>query len=1647
MVHSLFSAGLALAIMVLGGTAARAQTEHPQPPLPITVWPADYVPLSSDTGGVPSYLQLSRASNPNGLDGDLGQAWGVPLPFPFRFLGSGPFTRINVGAKGYVTLGESATDQTVTRGAAEYLFRSSAPKNVIAAWWGDHFCDPVHGILAMVRGDAPHREFIIEWSRCSMRSGSGGSETTFEAQVSLLEGSDVIRVRYGEVRGPGGPGWEGLSWGLKGAVGSGAMGPDRSGELNQCYPRQGEGEVPACTLDDFPAEVVIQYGRSPDGDLTGRPGQSTVAVHQTELEVKADLTLLNAGASQLDQAGFEFYLAAPNAGTVDAPGNIKVHSHPHLERLAAGETKRIASEFAFTKPPTGTYRLCAALAVSGPDRERDQSNNWVCFQDSIGIGPDLVGEIQSPAFGEPGGRVQVPVRIRNVGNALASGFDYRIILSPADIGSAEPPRTIFSDSIAGLAEGVELALPLEVDLPAIIREETYFMSLELDFYQELDEANRANNLAVSPSPMVNRRPKLAISPGPSVTLPDGCYFGEPVVAEFEVCNSGDAIALNFRPGVILGDGGLFNLDEDPIAAASPAFCGSSVAQSCEAEGETEVSCGSNFCRPACTFDAECGSGRTCREDRVLEALNGLPGARSCQNLLLPLGATKRSERCQTYSVQGRIPTHDGYGRPLVAGVKRLFVVSDVLHTLSQPYPDVVGTNEFACRPALIDLAVVEMGPDAPLVAGKSAPVTMEVENLGFGGSHPTTFRYRYVLSATRDISTYQIPLQIPATGGAGVATIDRRGSVRRTDLVHLPADLVPGEYYLGLILDPDDEHRELDKRNNAYAHPNPIVVGPRGLQIDTSRLPRAVVGSLYTHSLLASLGTGSYVWTASALPAGLVLSESGVLSGIPSDAGNFAFVVSVEAAGFTAERVLALEILAPQSRLEIVTHHLPIAIKNVPYGRRFDPASQRMEEGVQLVASGGRPPYRWMLDPELPDNWLPEGFGDPSEDGWIRGQPSPMSTSRSFGVVVVDSLGSRARASLEIVVVGGADLAIRDRTFPLASSGDPFRGCVVALGGDGTFRWELDADSLPPGLESEQAGAELCLMGVPRACGSYALALRVADSLGQRASQTVGLDVDCGIIRLESSSPRPVRRGETLSLQLIAYPSNSPSFSMYGGRLPEGLTLHEDGLISGTVNADAPFGAYDAVIELRDDQGRRSLNPFAMRVRTEPSEPKAQTTRRTGCSTAGPGALPSFATVLLGAVALCRRRPNGPRSRKVVLTCLVALLGAGAAACSQDQVITTLARCTEVPCQEDFTCDENDGQCKCGGAQGIPCGPAERCSLEPQPNCVTDLCTFSQCGQGQSCDPTTGECHCGTDVCADDEWCLDHVCVERSPCDGVSCTDGSSCDPEDGLCKCGGQACPETEVCIDARCSFSRCIGVSCGPNEFCDEHDGSCHCGSLDGPLCGTGESCVGDGETATCESTELCDDVVCDGGTVCDPADGLCRCGGIGADHPICDPEQTCIAGECRGGLLCEPSGIPKSCAPGLACDPSDGFCKCGGKGGDICIDGDLCTTLEGAPRCTSACALLANPSDCPAGEACFFDGLQAHRSGFCAVSGGESLGGPCSSPVECGPGLNCGPDGRCLKVCSTSDAPTYCRSVGDDLVCIPFEADTPYGTCQPL
>ncbi|MFZ2054567.1 MAG: FG-GAP-like repeat-containing protein [Candidatus Aminicenantales bacterium] len=208
------------------------------------------------------------------------------------------------------------------------------------------------------------------------------------------------------------------------------------------------------------------------------------------------------------------------------------------------------------------------------------------------------------------------------------------------------------------------------------------------------------------------------------------------------------------------------------------------------------------------------------------------------------------------------------------------------------------------------------------------------------------------------------------------------------------------------------------------------------LVISTSSLPDGVVGAPYSAALMADGGTAPYTWTlnSGALPDGLSLGYGGVISGTPTAAGIYHFIIRVDdsTGDFdTQELSLFIDDDGQADPLAITTTYLPSGVLYNWYG-------------AKLEATGGVWPRTWSLA----SGSLPPGLGLDSDgviSGTIEKEPyvDPPKTY-SFSVVVTDGAGTSSPSkalSITVNLSTGNYLTISGMVYD--ENGDPLNGVVM----------------------------------------------------------------------------------------------------------------------------------------------------------------------------------------------------------------------------------------------------------------------------------------------------------------------------------------------------------------------------------------------------------------------------------------------------------------------------------------------------------------------------------------------------------------------------------------------------------------------------
>lgn len=330
--------------------------------------------------------------------------------------------------------------------------------------------------------------------------------------------------------------------------------------------------------------------------------------------------------------------------------------------------------------------------------------------------------------------------------------------------------------------------------------------------------------------------------------------------------------------------------------------------------------------------------------------------------------------------------------------------------------------------------------------------------------------------------------------------------------------------------------------------------GSGPLSITSTTADDGVVGVAYSNAVAATGGQGlkSFIITGGALPAGLSLSTSGVISGTPvGPVGTSNFTVQVSDSANTPatdSQALSIDIVLP---LDIASVSLP-------------DTSVGEEYAGSIVAAEGTPPYAFsVVEGELPAGLA---IGD---DGLVTGTVLPSAKTETFTIEVSDSSSpqlthlytDRVGVTLEITTAALAD----------ATGGVEYSDTIGVRGGLPPYEFSLTGGALPGGLEGPDP-ADGTISGTPEpACtaSNAVLTVQVTDDDTPAQSDTragIDLTVNPATLDITTSAMANARLDTAYDQRIVASGGVPPySFAITSGSLPNQLSLNAGtGSITGT---------------------------------------------------------------------------------------------------------------------------------------------------------------------------------------------------------------------------------------------------------------------------------------------------------------------------------------------------------------------------------------------------------------------------------------------------------------------------------------------------
>lgn len=335
-----------------------------------------------------------------------------------------------------------------------------------------------------------------------------------------------------------------------------------------------------------------------------------------------------------------------------------------------------------------------------------------------------------------------------------------------------------------------------------------------------------------------------------------------------------------------------------------------------------------------------------------------------------------------------------------------------------------------------------------------------------------------------------------------------------------------------------------------------LTVAAPTIVLPPTTLPDATIGTAYSTALnVASGGTApySYAVSAGALPAGIVLSSAGALSGTPTADGTFNFSVtatdsSTGTGPYTATQSYSLQsdILPPVANAVSAT---------VAYGASAAPIALNITGGAAAsVAVSGAAAHGTATAGGTTISYQPTaGYAGPDTFTYTATNAAGTSAPATVTITVSAPTLTVTPSAALTTPVGAA----YTQTFTFAGGAAPYSGYSVT--------------GLPAGLSITGTTADsVTVSGTPTAAGAFSLNVSATDNstgTGPFAhGQVFGLTVSAPTM---SITPAPgtlaLTYGAAFSQAFAASGGVAPySYSLAAGSLPPGMSLTSAGVLSGT---------------------------------------------------------------------------------------------------------------------------------------------------------------------------------------------------------------------------------------------------------------------------------------------------------------------------------------------------------------------------------------------------------------------------------------------------------------------------------------------------
>jgi hypothetical protein len=260
--------------------------------------------------------------------------------------------------------------------------------------------------------------------------------------------------------------------------------------------------------------------------------------------------------------------------------------------------------------------------------------------------------------------------------------------------------------------------------------------------------------------------------------------------------------------------------------------------------------------------------------------------------------------------------------------------------------------------------------------------------------------------------------------------------------------------------------------------------------VGTTSCPNGFVNGVYSATLSASGGQGTYNWSiaSGSPPTGIFLDGSaGTLSGTATTTGSYSFTVratdTVETDNY-GEQAFTVVV---RSAVSISTTTCNRGITSITYSS-------------DTAASGGSGTFTWTVAAGS----LPSGLSIGSTTGQITGTPSTSGTA-NFTIRATDDETSANYDDQTLSITIDEHVQIQTTSLPSVGANKSYDQTLSSTGGTGGLTWSISSGSLPLDMTLNSSTGQIT--GYPSRPGSYNVTVRCEDSTDSSNYDTQALAI------------------------------------------------------------------------------------------------------------------------------------------------------------------------------------------------------------------------------------------------------------------------------------------------------------------------------------------------------------------------------------------------------------------------------------------------------------------------------------------------------------------------------------------------------------